>query len=73
LYVFLNSKKQRLIDSVLIVLICGNYAFIDNGKGWTLFSFERERDLSYPSFTLMSTTLTHYGKAATIILLKISY
>jgi len=31
-------------------------------------SLLRERvDLSYPSFTLMSTTLTHYGKAATII------
>lgn len=44
LYIFLNSEKQRLIDSVLIMLICGNYAFIDNGKGWTLFSFERDRE-----------------------------
>lgn len=32
LHVFLFSKKQRRIDSVLIMLICGNYAAID--KGW---------------------------------------
>lgn len=33
LFVFLNSKKQRLIDSVLMMLICGNYAAIDSGWG----------------------------------------
>lgn len=66
LYVFLLGKKQRLIDSVLIMVICGNYAGIDNGLDGPSFLFGRV-DLSFRSFSLMSKAVTHYGKAATAL------
>ncbi|WVZ09558.1 hypothetical protein V8G54_014088 [Vigna mungo] len=66
-WIFLSLNSLiRLIDSALIMLICGNYAAIDNGWDGPSFLFGRV-DLSFRSFSLMSKAVTHYGKAATTL------